>query len=42
MEYFTEEGGEVYNYIPALNDNPDHIELLTDLVVQHTQGWDKI
>jgi ferrochelatase len=40
-EYFVEAGGEVFNYIHALNDNPDHIEMLSQLVQQHSQGWDK-
>jgi ferrochelatase len=40
-EYFVEAGGEIFNYIPALNDNPDHIELLSELVQQHTQGWNE-
>jgi ferrochelatase len=38
-EYFLEAGGENYHYIPALNDNDDHIEMLSQLVQQHTQGW---
>ncbi len=37
--YFTEAGGEKYNYIPALNDDPDHILALADLIQLHTQGW---
>ena len=36
---FLQHGGRHYDYIPALNDDPAHIELLADLVVQHTQGW---
>jgi ferrochelatase len=40
-EYFVEAGGETFNYIPALNDNPDHIELLSKLVQQHSQGWNE-
>jgi ferrochelatase len=39
-EYFIEAGGEIYNYIPALNDNPDHIDMLTKLIIQHSQGWE--
>lgn len=39
-EYFIEAGGEAYHYIPALNDNPDHIEMLSQLILQHTQGWE--
>lgn len=38
-EYFLEAGGETYHYIPALNDNDDHIKMLSQLVQQHTQGW---
>ncbi|MFT4765798.1 MAG: ferrochelatase [Oleispira sp.] len=38
-EYFLEAGGEQYNYIPALNDNPDHIGMLSKLIQQHSQGW---
>lgn len=39
-EYFLEAGGEKYHYIPALNDNPDHVEMLSQLIIQHTQGWE--
>jgi protoporphyrin/coproporphyrin ferrochelatase len=38
-ETFLGAGGKTYRYIPALNDRPDHIALLTALVEQHTQGW---
>lgn len=38
-EYFLEAGGETYSYIPALNDDIDHIRLFADIVEQHTQGW---
>ncbi len=36
---FLEAGGERYEYIPCLNDNPEHIAMLANLVDQHTQGW---
>ena len=36
---FLQHGGTHYDYIPALNDDSAHIELLADLVAQHTQGW---
>lgn len=39
-EYFIEAGGESYQYIPCLNDAPDHIEALLDVIKQHSQGWD--
>ncbi|KFZ29951.1 ferrochelatase [Pseudidiomarina atlantica] len=38
-EYFIEAGGEQYAYIPALNDNPDHIAALTAIVKRELQGW---
>lgn len=31
-EYFIEAGGETYDYIPCLNDNHAHIEMMKDLV----------
>lgn len=36
---FKEAGGESYTYIPALNDDPEHIQVLADLIGQHSQGW---
>ena len=36
---FLAAGGERYNYIPALNDRPDHIQALAALVAKHTHGW---
>ena len=38
-EIFNEAGGQEYHYIPCLNDRPDHIELLVDLVRSNTGGW---
>src|SRR5690606_15266176 len=38
-EYFLQAGGERYEYIPALNAEPMHINLLADLVKTHLQGW---
>lgn len=38
-EYFEEAGGERYEYIPALNSDPQHIEALTSLINHHLQGW---
>ena len=31
-EVFTEAGGETYHYIPALNSDPIHIDMMADLV----------
>ena len=38
-EVFKEAGGEQYAYIPALNDDSEHIQVLADLIQSHTQGW---
>lgn len=38
-DYFLQAGGREYGYIPALNDSPDHIGMLADLVLGHTAGW---
>ena len=33
-EIFMEAGGEVYEYIPCLNDQPAHIEFFAKLVTE--------
>ncbi len=38
-DYFLGAGGEDYAYIPALNEEPDHIHALAKLVARHAQGW---
>ncbi len=38
-EFFLTAGGETFSYIPALNDNDDHIDALVSIVQQHTSGW---
>jgi len=38
-EEFQQAGGQQYRYIPALNDRPEHIELITRLILQHGCGW---
>ncbi len=38
-QIFLEAGGKEFHYIPALNDNVEHIQALLELVIQHTQGW---
>ena len=40
-EYFMGSGGEKFGYIPALNDSSDHIEFLTQLLIDNTSGWIK-
>ncbi len=41
-EFFLQAGGEAFNYIPALNDLPEHIEALTALILRHLCGWDGV
>lgn len=36
---FLAAGGEEYHYIPALNQNKDHIDALMGVIDQHIQGW---
>jgi len=38
-EYYEEAGGKDFTYIPALNACPEHIQMMQELVIQHTQGW---
>ncbi len=37
--YFLQAGGQRYEYIPALNDSPAHVEALAALVQHHAAGW---
>ncbi len=39
QDVFCQAGGELYRYIPALNDSPSHIRVLVDLIRKHTGGW---
>jgi ferrochelatase len=38
-EEFLEAGGESLEYIPCLNDSPEHVEVLSALCRKHGQGW---
>ncbi|GGW48957.1 ferrochelatase [Alishewanella tabrizica] len=38
-EYFEHAGGKRYEYISALNDRPDHINALCQLITDNLQGW---
>ncbi|RUO79201.1 ferrochelatase [Pseudidiomarina taiwanensis] len=38
-EYFMEAGGQDYHYIPALNAQDDHVDLLYTLVTNELSGW---
>ena len=41
-EYFEEHGGERFVYVPCLNDRPDHVGFLCDLIERHAQGWPEV
>lgn len=36
---FLEAGGKAYHYIPCLNDRPDHITVLAQLVLERAKAW---
>lgn len=38
-DVFLNAGGERFAYIPALNDEPAHIQALSALVLRHMRGW---
>ena len=38
-DYFMEAGGERYEYIAALNAQPEHITALSQLIEQNLGGW---
>jgi ferrochelatase len=40
-EFWESAGGphDGYRYIPCLNERPDHVRLLADLVLKNLQGW---
>ncbi len=35
-------GGKQFTYIPALNDNPDHIKALGSIITRHCAGWESL
>jgi protoporphyrin/coproporphyrin ferrochelatase len=38
-EAFEHAGGEVFTYIPCLNDNADHVAALTAVIQENLAGW---
>ena len=38
-EAFHEAGGKSFHYIPCLNDDPAGVQALTEVALQHLQGW---
>ena len=39
-ELFLSAGGSSFHYIPALNDDPHHIDALVDLVLRNIDSWE--
>ncbi len=38
-ESFEEAGGESFTYIPCLNDDPAHINALSEVITKNLKGW---
>ncbi|MEP0074308.1 MAG: ferrochelatase [Marinomonas sp.] len=38
-ETFETNGGQAFDYIPALNESPDQVDLYMDLIEKNTQQW---
>ncbi len=38
-ESFEHAGGEMFTYIPCLNDDPLHIRELADIIAENLEGW---
>jgi ferrochelatase len=41
-DVFLNAGGKTFSYIPALNDAPDHIDLLCDVALRGMSGWPEL
>jgi ferrochelatase len=39
FESFEEAGGHGFTYIPCLNDNDDHIDMMLDIIKRELSGW---
>ena len=37
--FFTEAGGEEFSYIPALNDDDEHVQALCNIIIHHCRDW---
>ena len=38
-EAFIHAGGQTFTYIPCLNDEPAHIEVMMNVITQNIGGW---
>ncbi|MDC2890841.1 ferrochelatase [Psychrosphaera algicola] len=39
-EYFEDAGGERFQYIPCLNDDESHVDMIMNVIERHASGWD--
>lgn len=39
-DYFLEAGGEKFTYISCLNDEPEHVEAIAEIIEQQLLGWE--
>ncbi|WP_069298501.1 ferrochelatase [Neptunicoccus sediminis] len=39
QDAFKEAGGETFTYIPCLNERPDHVEMMAEIIKSETGGW---
>jgi ferrochelatase len=39
---FLHKGGESFDYVPALNANEAHVNVLTELILRQAQGWPEL
>jgi ferrochelatase len=38
-ESFLEAGGKTFTYIPCLNDDEAHVEMIVSIIENEMQGW---
>ncbi len=41
-EEFIKAGGEQFEYVPALNASPEHVSLMTDMIINNAGGWPEL
>lgn len=41
-ESFLQHGGEAFDYVPCLNASAANVDVMEDVVLQHTGGWDEL
>jgi ferrochelatase len=39
---YLAQGGEAFDYVPCLNAGPAHVDVLEQVVLQHSQGWPEL